>query len=182
MSKVVLNENELVDLSKDRKRTYEPYVSVKKNGIVKFNEGVRTIINNYDKETPVHINNPYNVILKRLGDPDNKKLILVLGNDDAERDKKLTRIPTFGTPKHFDDHSRTKRLGEIGLKTDLMRVGILPLPLKSTEHRFEIDDGLTIDTENFENEIVIQLEGTKGQLNRNERNNSNMDRKPPSFS
>lgn len=174
MSKIVLDKDGLVDLSKVRTRTQEPFVSVKKNGIVKFNVGVRMIMNNYGKETPVHINNPYNVITNLLCDPDTKKFIFVFGSSNANPDKKLKRIKTIARPQHFDVRGKTQRLGEISLRKDLFRVGILPLPLKSTEHRFEIDDGLTIDTENFENEIVIQLEGTKGQINRNEKPNSHM--------
>ena len=149
MARVIFDESKMIDLLADRQRMYEPFVSVKKNGLVKFNAGMQSVIGDINR------------IEKALGDKSKERVVLQLDSENGDSDNRQ-RIKTKKTL-----NTSNERLGEITMKSQLTQCGILPLKPNMTEFKFGVGSGLTIDNESIEGKIVIELDGKKGKQQKN---------------
>jgi len=160
MARVTFDRSKMIDLLEDQRRIYEPFVSVKKNGLVKFNAGAQRAIGDINRVDEV------------LGDKSGKRVIIILDSENVDGDDNRSKVKTkkvretpLKNPKTGNDV--VERLGEITMKSQLHQCGILPLNKNMTEFKFGIDTGLTIDIESEEGKIVIELDGKKGTQQQN---------------
>jgi len=160
MATITFDRNKMKDLLEDQQRTYEPFVSVKKNGLVKFNAGAQSVIGDINR------------VDEALGDKSGKRVILILDSESKEGVDNRQKIKTKKLHEETRRNPKTgkiivERLGEITMKSQLTQCGILQLNVNMTEFKFGEGSGLTIDTESIEGKIVIELDGKKGTQQKN---------------
>lgn len=158
---ITFDEDEGINLLDKQDRNYEPTVSVKKDGKIVFNKGMRDILSNH------------NVIDLFKGYPDTKKVVLLFGseNDGTKKTLKLKKTRPKGE-RNKSDNLVVEKLGEFTEKSGLENSNILPLGKEPsnrdtgkelTSRDFTKGDGLRWDTGSREGKIIVEIDGTKGE-------------------
>jgi len=164
---ITFDEDEGLDLLGKQDRNYNPQVSIKKDGKIVFNKGMRDVLGNH------------NVIDLFKGYPDTKKVVLVFGNenDGTKKELKLKKIRERGE-RNKSGNLVVEKLGEFKESSGLENSNILPLgkepsnpPIGSskgtgkelTSRDFTKGDGLKWDTGSIEGKIIVEIDGTKGE-------------------
>ena len=158
---ITFDEDEGLDLLDKQDRNYNPQVSIKKDGKIVFNKGMRDVLGNH------------NVIDLFKGYPDTKKVVLVFGNenDGTKKTLKLKKTREKGE-RNKSDNLVVEKLGEFKEISGLENSNILPLgkePSKLgdgkelTSRDFTKGDGLRWDIGSREGKIIVEIDGTKGE-------------------
>ena len=155
MAKVTFDRTAGIDLLEERRRAYEPWISIKKSGLVKVNAGLQLIIGDTNRVDEV------------IGYPADKKMVIVLAKGTGDMGDNRTVIRTQRSGKQRINPQTgnlvKEKLGELSMKSHLIQSTLLPLKGKHTQQKFEDGTGLTVDTESEEGKIIIELDGNKGE-------------------